>query len=480
MPRQLPPVAKLWLLVACVVVVCVSATAVVLPAAWAQRKVPPPSREAVQFSFAPIVRQTAPAVVNVYVRSRVQAFTSPFADDPVFRRFFGDRFGQPTERQQNSLGSGVIVAPSGIIVTNTHVIKGGGQTEIKVVLSDKREFDAKVILQDEKTDIAVLRIEGGDGKFPTLELEDSDNLEVGDMVLAIGNPFGVGQTVTQGIVSALARSEISQSEAQVFIQTDAAINPGNSGGALVDMAGRLVGINTAIFSKSGGSHGIGFAIPSNMVRVYVDSALSGRKVERPWIGARLEALTREIAEGLGLDRASGALVARVSEKGPATEAGLQAGDVITAVDGVEVADARSVLYRLQTRGVGNRVRLDVLRKSRPMTLNIALRAAPAPGKDDVRDLKGVHPFDGARVSNLSNQLADELGLDDQEGVVIVAIRNGSTAQRLSFQPGDVIMQVNREAVANVLDLERLLAQRQRTWAVGVNRGGRLIQLQVQG
>ena len=446
----------------------------------APRKLPPPSREAVQLSFAPIVRQTAPAVVNVYVRSRVQAFTSPFADDPFFRRFFGDRFGQPSERQQNSLGSGVIVSPSGIIVTNTHVIKGGGQTEIKVVLADKREFDAKVILQDEKTDIAVLRIEGGDGRFPSLEFEDSDNLEVGDMVLAIGNPFGVGQTVTHGIVSALARSEISQSDAQVFIQTDAAINPGNSGGALVDLAGRLVGINTAIFSRSGGSHGIGFAIPANIVRVYVDSALSGRKVERPWLGARIEALTREMADGLGLDRASGALVTRVWDKGPAVDAGLQPGDVIIAVDGVEVADARSVLYRLQTRGVGNRVRLDLLRKTKAVTLTISLRAAPAPAKDDVRDLKGPHPFDGARVSNLSNALADELGLDDQDGVVIVAVRAGSTSQRLSFQAGDVIVQVGNEPIATVLDLERAVAQRQRVWAISVNRGGRLIQLQVQG
>ncbi|MEQ1612879.1 MAG: DegQ family serine endoprotease [Hyphomicrobiaceae bacterium] len=446
----------------------------------AQRRIPPPSKEAVQFSFAPIVKQTAPAVVNVYVRSRVQSFSSPFADDPFFRQFFGNRLGQPTERQQNSLGSGVIVSPNGIVVTNTHVIKGGGQTEIKVVLADRREFDAKVILQDEKTDIAVLRIEGGDGRFPTLEFEDSDNLEVGDMVLAIGNPFGVGQTVTQGIVSALARSEITQSEAQVFIQTDAAINPGNSGGALVDMAGRLVGINTAIFSKSGGSHGIGFAIPSNMVRVYVDSALSGRKVERPWLGAKLEALTREVADGLGLDRASGALVTRIWDKGPAAESGLQAGDVITAVDGVEVADARSVLYRLQTRGVGNKVKIDLLRKTRPVTMTISLRAAPPPTKDDIRDLKGVHPFDGAKVSNLSPALSDELGLEDQDGVVVLAVRQGSTAQRLGFQPGDIIVQVGREAAANVVDLERMLGQKQRTWSLGINRGGRLMQLQVQG
>ena len=209
---------------------------------------------------------------------------------------------------QNSLGSGVIVTADGIVVTNTHVVKVGGAAEIRIALADRREFDAKVIQQDEKTDIAVLRIEGGDGRFPFLEFEDSDTIEVGDQVLAIGNPFGVGQTVTSGIISALARTEIGRSDAQVFIQTDAAINPGNSGGALVDMAGRVVGINTAIFSRSGGSHGIGFAIPSNLVKLFVDSAVTGRKLERPWLGAKLDAVTREMAEALGLPRVAGALV----------------------------------------------------------------------------------------------------------------------------------------------------------------------------
>ena len=445
----------------------------------AQRKVPP-SKEIAQFSFSAIVKQAAPAVVNVYVRSRVQEFSSPFANDPFFRQFFGDQFGRPSERQQNSLGSGVIVHPSGIVVTNTHVIKGGGQTEIRIALSDKREFDAKVISQDDKTDIAILRIEGGDGRFATLELEDSDRLEVGDMVLAIGNPFGVGQTVTQGIVSALARSEIGQSESQVFIQTDAAINPGNSGGALVDMAGRVVGINTAIFSKSGGSHGIGFAIPSNMVRLYVDSALAGRKVERPWLGARFESVTRDVAAGLGLERVSGALVARVYENSPASAAGLQSGDVVTAIDGFDVADARSALYRLTTRGVGNRAELNVLRKGKLQTVAVELKAAPTTGKDDIRNLSGVHPFDGARVANLGPAVADELGLEDFKGVVIMSIRAGSTANRLGFEVGDVIAQVGRDAIATVADLEKAVATRQRLWSLAVKRGGRVINLQVQG
>ena len=277
---------------------CGAGLLVVAPAS-AQRKEPPPSREAAQYSFAPIVKKAAPAVVNVYVRARVPTFVSPFADDPLFRRFFGERFGMPQERIQNSLGSGVIVSPDGIVVTNTHVVKIGGAAEIRIALADRREFDAKVVQQDEKSDIAVLRIEGGDGRFPYLQFEDSDAVEVGDMVLAIGNPFGVGQTVTSGIISALARTEVGNSEAQVFIQTDAAINPGNSGGALVDMAGRVVGINTAIFSRSGGSHGVGFAIPSNMVKLIVDSAVAGRKLERPWLGAKLDAVTREMAEAHG-------------------------------------------------------------------------------------------------------------------------------------------------------------------------------------
>jgi Do/DeqQ family serine protease len=448
--------------------------------ATAQRQDVPPSREAVQYSFAPIVKKAAPAVVNVYVRARVQTFVSPFADDPLFRRFFGEAFGMPQERFQNSLGSGVIVSASGIVVTNNHVIKIGGAAEIKVALADRREFDAKVILQDEKSDLAILHIEGGDGHFPFLAFENSDIIEVGDLVLAIGNPFGVGQTVTGGIISALARTEIAQSSEQVFIQTDAAINPGNSGGALVDMAGRVVGINTAIYSNSGGSHGIGFAIPSNLVKLYVDSAVTGHKVERPWLGAKLDSVTRDIADGLKLDRVAGAIVARLYAKGAAADAGLQAGDVIVAVDGHEVADPRSVQYRLTTRGIGNRAKLDVVRKGRRLVLEVAVQTAPPAGKDDVRNLVGPHPFDGARVANILPGMADELGIEDEEGVVVLSVRADSTAARLGFRQGDVIAQVGREKVVTVNTLEGLLKQRQRLWQVVVKRGDQVLQLQVPG
>ena len=449
--------------------------------ATAERREVPASREIVQYSFAPIVRKATPAVVNVYVQRRVQAFNSPFANDPFFRKFFGEEFGRPSERVQSSLGSGVIVAPEGIVVTNTHVIKGRGEAEIRIALSDKREFDAKVVTQDDKTDIAILKIEGGETNFPTIDLEDSDSLEVGDMVLAIGNPFGVGQTVTSGIVSALARSEMGKSDSQVFVQTDAAINPGNSGGALVDMSGKLVGINTMIFTQSGGSQGIGFAIPSNLVRLYVDSAATGKAVERPWIGARLEAVTRETAEGLGLDRISGALVARVSTKGPAADAGLEPGDVITKVDGFEVTDARTALYRMTTRGVGNTAKVDVLRKGQPVALDLALLPPPQPGKDDVRNLSGEHPFDGARVSNILPSLSDEMGLDQNDGVVVLSVRQASVAARLGFQPGDIIASVQDAKITNVAALSDALgAKRQRLWVVDVVRAGKTLQLRVPG
>jgi S1-C subfamily serine protease len=299
-------------------------------------------------------------------------------------------------------------------------------------------------------------------------------------VLAIGNPFGVGQTVTSGIISALTRTEMAQSESQVFIQTDAAINPGNSGGALVDMTGRLVGINTMIFSQTGGSVGIGFAIPSNLVRIYADSVMSGRKIERPWLGAQLETVTRELAQSLGLERISGAVVVRLTNNGPAQTAGLELGDVIIDVDGFEVADAHSVHYRLTTRGIGNTSRLRVIRNRKPVDINLALVAAPKPGADDVRNLSGNHPLDGARVSNILPAVADELNLEVTEGVVIVAVHRDGVAARLGFQPGDVILQVGRTKITDVVTLDKITREPQRVWNISINRGGRVMQLQLSG
>ena len=448
---------------------------------FAQEKIVPPSREAVQYSYAPIVKKAAPAVVNVYVRSRVQTFDSPFANDPFFRQFFGRAFGRPSERVMSSLGSGVIVNREGLVVTNTHVIKGGSDAAIRVALADKREYDAKVIAQDDKADIAVLKIEGGDGNFPYLGFDDSDSLEVGDQVLAIGNPFGVGQTVTHGIISALARTQVGITDYQFFIQTDAAINPGNSGGALVDMTGRLAGINTAIFSRSGGSQGIGFAIPANMVRVVVASAKSGGKaVKRPWLGARLQAVTPEIAETLGLKLPTGALVANVAPNSPAAKAGLKLSDLIVSIDGTPIDDPNAFDYRFATRPLGGTAEIEVQRAGKPVKLTVPLETAPDTNRDEIV-LTARSPFQGARVANISPALADELHLDaGAEGVVVTDLADDGTAANVGFQKGDIILAVNNEKIARTSDLDKASKAGSRVWRITLVRGGQQINVTLGG
>src|SRR5215475_14728032 len=301
-------------------------------------RVVPSSPGELKLSYAPVVKRAAPAVVNVYA-AKVVANRNPLLDDPFFRRFFGGNGqGVPREQVQRSLGSGVIVDAGGFVVTNNHVVEGADQ--VKISLSDKREFECTIVLKDSRSDLAVLKVKDGRERFPVIDFGDSDALQVGDVVLAIGNPFGVGQTVTHGIVSAVARTQVGITDYQFFIQTDAAINPGNSGGALVDLGGKLIGINTAIFTRSGGSQGIGFAIPANMVRVVVASAKAGGStVRRPYLGARLQTVTAEIASSLDLKRPAGALVSAVTPSSPAARAGLKPGDLITTIDGLTVDDA---------------------------------------------------------------------------------------------------------------------------------------------
>ncbi len=447
----------------------------------AQRTVPT-SEAKLRYSFSPIVKRAAPAVVNVYVQSTRRVANSPFFRDPFFREFFGPGFGRPRNRTQNSLGSGVIVNDKGLIVTNAHVVKSHGQAKIRVVLWDRREFSARIVSTDNKTDIAILQIQDAKEKFQYLSFEDSDALEVGDIVLAIGNPFGVGQTVTSGIVSALARTGVGKSDAQVFIQTDAAINPGNSGGALVDMNGRLVGINTAIYSRTGGSHGIGFAIPSNLVRLYVNSALTGRKIERPWLGGRLQTVSRAIAESLGLERVAGAVVSRLYTQGPAAKAGLKVGDVIVSVDGREVATARAALYRLTTRGLGNTADVVVIRGGRSLKIGLPLQAAPKPKPGDIRNLSGQHPLDGARVANLVPTVIDQLKIDvaESSGVAVLSVAPGSIAENIGFRPRDILMQIGSVKVQKIADLERALRRRPRSWFLAIRRGKRILRVEVPG
>lgn len=450
--------------------------------ASAQQRRAPTSAGEVKLSYAPIVKRAAPAVVNVYVRRKVQRRSSPFIDDPFFRRFFGEGFGMPRERVENSLGSGVIVSPDGVIVTNHHVIKGRGEAEIIVALADKREFPARVILKDERTDLAILRLDAAGTTFPYLDFEDSESLEVGDIVLAIGNPFGVGQTVTSGIVSALARTRVGVSDYQFFIQTDAAINPGNSGGALVDIHGRLVGVNTAIYSRTGGSHGIGFAIPANMVRQVVESSLSGGKVRRPWFGAKLQRVTRDIAESLGIDRPAGALVQQVRKNSPADRAQLRPGDVIVQVSDKAVADPQAFLYRFSTRPIGKAVPLVVLRGGRTLTVSVPLEEAPEDPPRNETLIDGPNPFSGARVANLSPAVAEELSIEeDADGVIVLEVQRGTPAANTRFlRPRDIVVAVNGDRVRSVDDLKALARKAVRRWQVSIKRGGRILNVIIGG
>jgi Do/DeqQ family serine protease len=447
--------------------------------AQTQRQVPtgPPA----QFSYAPIVQRAAPAVVNVFATRAPQQRGNPLAEDPFFRRFFGGNgFGVPRDQAQRSLGSGVIVDGSGLIVTNNHVIEG--MDEVKVVLADKREFEAEIVLRDPRTDLAVLRIEAPRDRLPVIDIVPSDDLEVGDIVFAIGNPFGVGQTTTHGIVSALARTQVGITDYQFFIQTDAAINPGNSGGALVDIQGRLIGINTAIFSRSGGSMGIGFAIPASMVRVVVASARGGNaQVRRPWLGARTQRLTPDIAEGLGLQRPAGALVQSVQPGSAAARAGLRREDVVVAFDGQAIEDPQSLNFRLGTRPLGGRAELTVLRQGREVKLTLPLEGAPETTPREAQKVATRSPFAGATVANLSPALAEELRADlPDDGVVVTAVDVGSSAQRFGLRPGDIVIGINGESVRRAGDVERLTRDGSRVWRIQINRNGQVINSVVGG
>ena len=456
---------------------------VMVPGLSAQTKIVPASRTEAMLSFAPLVKSAAPAVVNIYTRRVVRARTAtPLFNDPFFRRFFGDQFqlgGKTRKRVQNSLGSGVIVSDDGLIVTNYHVIDKAD--EITVVLTDRREFEADVVTRDESTDLAVLRIKAGGEKLPFLKLKDSDSLAVGDLVLAIGNPFGVGQTVTSGIVSALARTARGVSDFGFFIQTDAAINPGNSGGALVSLDGGLIGINTAIYSRGGGSNGIGFAIPSNMVATVIGSAVTGGEVVRPWVGARGQTVDADIARSLGLLAPSGVLVNSIHPSGPAAKAGLEVGDIIISINGKDVPDANSLRFRIATLSVGGRARIRALRNGKPIERQVRLIAAPEDPPRDLSLIDGTNPYAGSEVANLSPALAEELAIDrESTGVIILRLKRRSPADRIGLKPGDILVRLNGQNIDSVAALKKLLTRDYSAWRIEISRAGRLLQLIIGG
>ncbi len=449
------------------------------------RRLVPKDEQQIQLSFAPIVKRVSAGVVNIYAKRLSRRRLSPFFDDPFFRHFFGE--GQTRRRPdqvERSLGSGVIVRTDGLVVTNHHVIAGA--EDIQVVLADKRAFGADVVLRDERTDLAVLKIRGeAEAEAPVFSsvplVADSEGLQVGDLVLAIGNPFGVGQTVTSGIVSALARTQVGISDYQFFIQTDAAINPGNSGGALIDMNGHLVGINTAIFTRSGGSNGIGFAIPANMVRRIIESAAAGGGVKRAWLGASLQAITPDMRAALSLSRPIGAIVTRVFESGPADRAGLRVGDVILALDGKTIDDPQSFTYRFATRAIGATAEITVLRNNQQRALTIELVPPLETVPRQMVDLSGPTPFRGAVVVNLSPAVADELSLAyDLTGVAIVKVARRSRAARLGLKRGDIIRTIDDTQITDTATIKSLTSQRRRLWRFTIERDGRLISTMVSG
>jgi serine protease Do len=350
-----------------------------------------------------------------------------------------------------------------------------------VVLADRREFDATLVLGDDRTDLAVLRVAARGERLPYLELRNSDELEVGDLVLAIGNPFGVGQTVTSGIVSAVARTAKGISDLGFFIQTDAAINPGNSGGALVTMDGRLAGINTAIYSRSGGSIGIGFAIPANMVATVVDAAVHGGKVKRPWLGASTQDVSPDLAASLGLARPIGVIVRDVYAGGPADRAGVKVGDVIAAVGGREIDDRAGLAFRIATGRTGGQVPLTIFRGGSERTVELPLETAPETPPRDVRRIDGRNPLAGASVANLSPALAEELSLDAVlRGVIVLEIVARSPAQRVGFRPGDIVLAVNGTTIDTTEQLARLLSRSAERWRLSVRRDDRTLTLNIEG
>ena len=438
----------------------------------------PESREEIQLSFAPLVREASPAVVNVYSERLVRQSANPYAGHPFFDRFFGpNAFGVPQDRVESALGSGVIVGSEGIIVTNNHVVDGADA--LRVVLSDRREFEAELVLADERTDLAVLRIDPEGEVLPTLEYADTRLVEVGDLVLAIGNPFGVGQTVTSGIVSATARTDVGISDYSFFIQTDAAINPGNSGGALIDNSGRLVGVNTAIFSRSGGSNGIGFAIPSEMVRRIVDSAINEGQVVRPWVGLSGQAVTSEIARSMELERPGGLLITEIYPDGPADQAGLRRGDILLKFDGRDVYDENGLRFLSATLAVGDSAPASILRNGEARTINLTVTPPPGATEADLVVIEGENPLSGAEVAQLSPALAEELRRDPfEEGVLVNRIARRSLAYRSGVRPGDVVLEVNGETISTVdqlidaLNVTDSAGDKIRTWEIAIDRGGR--------
>ncbi|HWP83580.1 MAG TPA: DegQ family serine endoprotease [Terriglobia bacterium] len=444
-----------------------------------------------QVSFAtgltPVVEKVLPAVVNIssekIVRMADSGPAAPFFFDPFFREFFGDEFSrgynQPRERREHSLGSGVIVTPDGYLLTNHHVIDGA--SEVRISLADRREFRARIVGTDPRTDIAVLKVD--EPNLPVVPLGDSAQVKPGQFVLAMGNPFGLGQTVTLGIISAVGRGNLGIEDYEDFIQTDAAINPGNSGGALVNMEGALIGINTAILSRSGGNQGIGFAVPINMARNVMERIIKDGKVIRGWLGVVIQPVTPPIARAMGMDRPRGALVGDITPGSPAEKAGLRRGDVVLSINGEAISETRELSLKVAMMSPGTTVQLRVLRERREIDVPVILGEQPmeraaigpqsAPGT--------ARAMEGVAVQNLTPPLRRQLGLPaNATGVLVAEVEPGSPAAEAGLRRGDVIQEVNGRAVSSVADFERLIRQADRDVVLLlVNREGQTLYIAIE-
>ena len=426
-------------------------------------------------SYSHIVKKVSPTVVNIYTKQRVKS-VNYFLNDSFFKQFFDHEFFDDLTRDriENSLGSGVIISSDGVIVTNAHVVNNSEM--ITVVMSDGTEYEADILLQDRKLDLVLLKIKDSKGKkFDYIEFYDSDNLEIGDIVLAIGNPFGVGQTVTSGIISALSRSSKDVSTTQLFIQTDAAINPGNSGGALVNLEGKLIGINTAIYTKSGGSNGIGFSIPSNTVSVFIKNINEDGEIVRSWLGVKTQDISNSIADSLGIELKSGAIVNQVHRYSP-LYGRLQIADVITNVNGKKVSNAQEFKFRIFSLSVGSEVRLNVKRADKNLLIVSKIIMPPEIPKKNEIALSGDHFMAGVRVVNLSPLVNSRLEIDSfMQGVAISRVTNGSIASKVGLRVRDIIKDINGTEIADTNQLRQLLKSSNMTqqdgWTLTTIRNG---------
>jgi serine protease Do len=432
-------------------------------------------------SFAPVVKNAQPAVVSIASTKVVKVNSadeglSPFFNDPMFRQFFGDggagprsKPGQPREHREQGLGSGVIVNPDGYILTNNHVIDGAN--DIKVITSDKRELKGTVVGADPKTDIAVVKVDAKN--LPTLGFADSSQVQVGDIALAIGNPFGIGQTVTMGVISATGRGNLGIEDYEDFIQTDAAINPGNSGGALINASGQLIGINTAILSRAGGNQGVGFAVPANLAHEVMTQLLKSGKVSRGYLGVVIQPVTSDLAKAFNMADTRGALIGEVSGDSPAAKAGLAQGDVITELNGARVDDSRELRLKISQFAPGTAVKLKVIRDGAPREVSITLGELPTEKVAENTEKPENSSLNGLSVETLTPQVARQLQLSGTPtGVVVTDVEDGSRADDAGLQRGDVIQQVNRQPVKNAADFERVMKQAgAKSAALLVNRNG---------